>query len=241
MKAVILAAGRGTRMPEYTAQTPKALVSVGGVPILERILDAIQIVGIRDVVITTGHFSEKLKAFIASQKKFTEMNITYAFDPDYATTNYIASMWAARRLLDEDILLFHGDMVFDQHILEGIQKSKTSAVCVREGGKLPEKDFKARVQDGRVVEIGVDVFGPDACACMPIYKLRKADMGLWMTEIGKLVKAGDVLSYAEKGLNAASDRIHLAAFPCTMEDICMEVDTVEDLREAERLLSARNS
>ncbi len=237
MKAVILAAGRGTRMPEFTDRIPKALVPVKGIPVLERILDSLEHVNVKDVLITTGHFARQIEEFVRSKKKYENLRVTYSFNPQYADTNYIYSMWNAKEeLKDDDILLFHGDMVYDQHILNGIAASATSTVCIREGGKLPEKDFKGRVRDGRVIEIGVDVWGDDVHACMPVYKWLASDMKLWMEEIGKLVQAGDVTCYAEKAFNAISDKIILAPYRYTMDDVCMEVDTLEDVKLAEGLL-----
>jgi choline kinase len=237
MKALILAAGKGTRMPEYTNKHPKALVPVKGIPVLERILDSLLKTDVRDVVITTGHFADQIESFVASQKKYEDLHITFSFNPDFATTNYITSMWTAKKdLKGDDVVLFHGDMVFDQKILDGILSSKTSAVCIREGGELPQKDFKGRLKNGRVTEIGVNVWGDDVHACMPIYKWLAADFDAWMTEIGKLVAAGDTKSYAEKAFNAISDQIVLKPFIYTINDLCMEVDTMEDVKLAESLL-----
>lgn len=238
MKAVILAAGIGSRMPEYTSRMPKALVPVKGISVLERMLDALFSAGITDVLITIGHFADQIQKFVADHKKYESMSIKFSLSPDYATTNYITSLWNAREeILGNDILLFHGDMIFDQHILDSIVASKTSAVCIRDGGDLPEKDFKGRVIDGRVTEIGVDVWGEDAHACMPIYKILAKDMAVWMEGIGKLIKAGDTKCYAEKALNAVSDRIQLVPHVYTTADLCMEVDTAEDIKIAESLLS----
>ncbi len=237
MKAVILAAGKGIRMPEFTHRMPKALVPVKGVPVLERILDSLGPINVKDVLITTGHFAEQIEEFVRSRKKYEDLRVTYSFNPQYADTNYIYSMWSAREeMRGDDILLFHGDMVYDQHILNGIAASATSAVCIRSGGELPEKDFKGRVQNGRVTEIGVETWGDDVHACMPVYKWLASDMTLWMAEIGKLVQAGDVKCYAEKAFNAIFDTVFLAPYAYTMEDICMEVDTLEDVKLAESLL-----
>lgn len=239
MKAVILAAGRGTRMPEITKDIPKALVPVCGVPVLERILDSLLAINIRDVVITTGHFAEKIEEFVHSNKKYADLAVTYVFNPKFADTNYIYSMWIARDVLtDDDILLFHGDMVYDQHILEGIAASPVSAACIRKGGELPEKDFKGRVVGDRVMEIGVHVFGEDAYACMPIYKVLQSDMQRWMQEIGTFVVANDLRCYAENALNRITDAVRIVPHYYTVEDLCMEVDNLPDVQEAERRMSA---
>ena len=60
-KAVLLAAGRGTRLGELTANTPKPLLTVGGRPIIVHILDGLRRAGIEDITIVTGHLAEMLE------------------------------------------------------------------------------------------------------------------------------------------------------------------------------------
>ena len=94
MKALILASGLGTRLKPLTDDKPKTLIQVGGKELLARIADAIIENGIIDVVMTTGHFEEKLKAFMCSY--YPQLRVTYVNNPDYATTNYIYSQWLPR-------------------------------------------------------------------------------------------------------------------------------------------------
>ena len=70
MKALIFAAGLGTRLRPVTNTLPKALVSVGGVPMLQRVLLKIKDAGICDIVVNTHHFSEKIAGFIKNNDGF---------------------------------------------------------------------------------------------------------------------------------------------------------------------------
>jgi len=97
------------------------------------------------------------------------------------------------------------------------------------------KDFKARVKNGRVIEIGIDVFGPDCYACQPLYHLRKQDWNIWQLEIQKFCKNGNESVYAENALNEVSTTMELYPFDVDGR-LCMEIDNEADLEKAKQLL-----
>ncbi|MCF8364918.1 MAG: nucleotidyltransferase family protein [Bacteroidales bacterium] len=70
MKALILAAGLGTRLHQLTYNTPKALIEVGGKPMLERIIQNLKVAGVTKIIINLHHFPEKIKAFLATKEHF---------------------------------------------------------------------------------------------------------------------------------------------------------------------------
>lgn len=76
MKTVILAAGKGTRMKELTADIPKPLLRINNKPILEYILNKLKFIGIKDVLLIVGYLSEKIKDYFGDGKKFG-LNIYY--------------------------------------------------------------------------------------------------------------------------------------------------------------------
>jgi len=236
MKAVILAAGVGSRIAETAGNMPKPLVPVLGVPILGRIFEDLRNEGVTDVLITTGYEADQIKEY-AKGEAGHGLSITFVHNPKFSDTNYIYSLWLARGSLNDDLLLFHGDMLYDPSLLQTLLAPATSAVLVQREGELPQKDFKARVQNDRVTEIGVNVFGEDAHACMPIYRLLQADALRWMKRIDQYVQRGNVKSYAEDALNELLSDIHLAA-AYYQDELCMEVDTKADLQTAEKLLQS---
>src|ERR1043165_2119464 len=81
MKAMILAAGLGTRMKPFTDSHPKALVVVNGKTLLQRNIEYLAGFGIRDIIVNIHHFADKMKKFIAKNKGFGS-NITISDESD---------------------------------------------------------------------------------------------------------------------------------------------------------------
>ena len=79
-------------------------------------------------------------------------------------------------------------MVYDFKLMELIIKENKSCVLVKQSGDVPQKDFRARIENGLITKIGVDVFGKETRTCMPLYKLTESDYKEWLKEIEKFVK-----------------------------------------------------
>lgn len=156
------------------------------------------------------------------------MKFTFVNNPVYKETNYIYSMYLARQYLDDDILLLHGDLVIEPKVLNDLILEKHSTVTVDSMLPLPEKDFKAKLVDGRIKAVGIEFFGTDCVACQPAYKLLRADLAIWLNEIENFCKRGEVRVYAENALNRISDK--LALYPLELNNrLCNEVDNINDL------------
>ena len=120
MKAMIFAAGLGTRLRPLTDSQPKALVEVGGVPALQRVLERIREAGIRDVVVNVHHFPEKIRAFLRENSDFG-LNIAIS-DESARLLDTGGGLLAALPLLgdDEPVVLYNADIVSDFSIGEMI-------------------------------------------------------------------------------------------------------------------------
>jgi len=70
MKAMILAAGRGTRLQPLTQDRPKALVEISGIALLEHVIHRLKSFGFHDIVINVHHFPDQIIKFLESKKKF---------------------------------------------------------------------------------------------------------------------------------------------------------------------------
>ena len=220
MTVLILNSGRGVRMGNISK--PKCLTNIhDDETILSRQLRFLMDAGLSNIVITTGPFEDIVKRN-APKARFVNNH-------EYMTTNYIYSIYLARELLDDDLLLLHGDLVFEKSILESILQREDSCVIVQDVFPLPEKDFKAEIFDGKVTRIGVNIFD-NAKASQPLYKLRHSDWLLWLNEIIRFVEEGQVNCYAEDAL--PSDVL----YPHLSTSLCREIDTPEDLRQVKALL-----
>jgi len=233
MKALILNSGVGRRLHPLTKRIPKPLLVVGNNTILGHQLDSLLSCGVRDVIITTGPLENKLKSYMG--EKYSDVNASYVRNSRYRTTNYIYSMWLARGSIDDDIILLHGDLLFERTLLKKlIDKKFPNCVLVNKEIKPPKKDFKAVIKNNRVVKIGVEFFEKNAFFSAPLYKFSMSDFMLWLYEIGKAVKKGNLKIYAESVFNEISGKIFLHPL-FYAEEICMEIDTMEDLKTARSL------
>ena len=140
--------------------------------ILSRQLRQIVDAGIEEVVMTTGLFDGVLVKYCQGLE--LPLRFTFVKNPIYDKTNYIYSIYCAREYLDDDIVLMHGDLVFENEVFERVLASESSCMTVSSTLPLPEKDFKAQVVDGKVMKVGVDIFN-EAMEAQALYKLLRKD------------------------------------------------------------------
>lgn len=153
-KAIILAAGLGTRLRPYTDNLPKALVSIGGKPLLQRQIEVLNFCGISEVVVVAGHKFEK----------FSQTGARVILNPNYERSNMLASLFTADSEFDGDVVVSYGDIVYSHLILRSLLESKEEiAVSVDLNWRQywsqrmdrPELDAETlRLSSGRIVEIG---------------------------------------------------------------------------------------
>lgn len=213
-------------MGDLTAEYPKCMTEIpAGDTLLSRQLKLLTNVGIEEIVMTTGYSESALVNYCQGLE--LSAHITYVKNPDFMNTNYIYSIYCAKDYLNDDILLLHGDLVFEGMVLDRLLESETSCMVVSSTMELPKKDFKAVVYNGKIRQVGVDCFH-NAVAAQPLYKLRKDDWKVWLDRIISLCENGEVTHYAEDALNQVSDNFQL--YPMDIKDqLCREVDTPEDL------------
>lgn len=226
MKALILNSGMGSRMGVLTKEHPKCMTSISDTEtILSHQLRQLVKAGVNEVVMTTGLFDEVLVNYCES----LNLPLKYSFvkNPVYNQTNYIYSIYCARELLDDDIVLMHGDLVFEDAVLDMTLKSEVSSMTVSSTLPLPEKDFKAVITDGRIEKVGIEFFD-SAMAAQPLYKLNRKDWNVWLDSIVAFCENDTRKCYAENAFNVVSDRCLI--YPLDVKDmLCSEIDNPEDL------------
>lgn len=226
MKALILNSGMGSRMGVLTSEHPKCMTEISmNETILSRQLKLLTEVGVREVVMTTGLFDSVLVNYCYSLG--LPLRFTFVNNPIYKDTNYIYSIYCAREYLDDDILLMHGDLVFEYEVLERIVASSVSCMAVSSTLPLPEKDFKAVVRDGKVIKVGIEFFN-EAMEAQALYHLKRDDWRKWLDMIVKFCEEGNTKVYAENALNELNGSANIFALD-VQNLLCAEIDNPEDL------------
>ena len=110
MRAVILAAGKGTRMGKYTENLPKGMLNVNGKTLIERQTETLREAGINDIAIVTGY----------EHTKINYKGIKYFHNTKFDTTNMIESLMCAKEFIEgNDVLVCYSDILYtEKAILE---------------------------------------------------------------------------------------------------------------------------
>ena len=227
MKVLIFNSGTGSRMGKLTENKPKCLLDINGETILHRQLRLIEECGLKDVIITTGRYGKELEKEAAD---FPNMNVVFVNNPLYASTNYIYSMYLARDYINDDIIMLHGDLVFEKAVLERLAGNKKDSLClINPKAEKPLKDFKGRIEDGVLTEVSVDIADYNCYALQPMYKLLKRCILRWLEKVTEFAEAGKTGVYAENALNEISAELKIK--PLSYAGIFIsEIDTETDYR-----------
>lgn len=239
MIAIILAAGIGSRLMPLTKNIPKSLVKIyDDKTILDLEIDYILYQGIRKFIITVGYRAKKIRKHI--KKKYPELNVVFIENAKYDSTNCIYSLWLTKNVIDDDVLLLHGDLVLDRNLFQLLLKSKPrNSVLINEQIVPPKKDFKALIKNGVVKKIDINLKGNNVYYCAPIYELKYQSFMRWLKEIELFIKNGNTNSYAEDAFNTISEEIKLVPVFYS-KGFCMEIDLIHDLEKARKYFSLEN-
>ncbi|MDD3382095.1 MAG: iron-containing alcohol dehydrogenase [Bacilli bacterium] len=229
MKAFIFNSGSGSRMGDLTKSNPKALVKLANdEAILSRQIRLLKSCGINEIIISTGPFEDQIKDLT---KKFNKLKFSFIRNDKYNETNSIYSMYLAKDFIKEDdFIILHGDLVFDQKILEKLIFSKSRNVClINKKIDLPEKDFKGKIVNEKLKKISVSIFDKDCFALQPLYKFDSKTLELWHNEIEKFIKKDEVKVYAENALNNILDIVDVSYLDYDGNYV-EEIDNQDDLK-----------
>lgn len=149
--AVILAAGKGLRLNGACGGVPKCLLQIGGRSLIERQLDCIRRLGIRNIVVVVGFQSGRVAGACGAGIHFVE-------NPIFDRTNSLYSLWLARNELGGGFVVMNSDVLFHPALLRRLLESDYDdalLVSLQERNMPPlgEEEMKAKVQGDLLVEI----------------------------------------------------------------------------------------
>ncbi len=244
-KAIILAAGTGSRLGPFTEHTPKCLLPINGVPILHNMLTHLSSSGVEETVIVVGHIKEKVYDMVGDV--FNGMRISYIESDRYSTTNNIYSLWLARQHLTEDVVLLESDVFFERILLDHMfaKGNRNVAAVARHqswmSGTVVSLDKEGNIQalletrhQGPRFDYSV-VF-----KTLNIYLLRRSFLReQFVPRLETFINAGDVNQYYEAILHATAYSQQHSMTTLLCDDIkWFEVDDENDRLSAEYLFAS---
>ena len=183
MKAIILAAGRGSRLHPYTENTPKCLTELAGETLISRQIKTLRASGIHEIVIVTGFMAHKLVLPDTKQ----------VFNPFWATTNMVESLFCAKEFFDDDIFVSYSDIIYESRNLNALIASPhdVSVLVDRQWRVYWEHRFKDPLSDaeslimddeGCILDIGQKVANIDSIEAQYMGLMRFQNGGVQALE-----------------------------------------------------------
>lgn len=233
MKALIIAAGNGTRMQPVTKGRHKSLMPLLGLKIIDRVILGAKEAGITDFVIVTGYRSDEVKKTVGSGKKYG-VRIRYKENKDWEKANGL-SVYKAKNLLNENFMLLMSDHIFDPSILKELLQQ---SVCDKQSILAIDRKLdsvrdvsdttKVVLQNSTVKAIGKD---------LQIYDAYDTGIFLCTPYVFEALRKSTA-----KGKNSLSDGMRMLArenklkvFDVTGR-LWSDCDTYEDIKFAEKKL-----
>jgi histidinol-phosphate/aromatic aminotransferase/cobyric acid decarboxylase-like protein/GTP:adenosylcobinamide-phosphate guanylyltransferase len=129
MQALILAAGMGNRLGKYTKDNTKCMLEINGKKLIDYVLEMVQNVGIKKLVIVVGYKKENLIAHVG--KRYKDIEVEYIENPIYDKTNNIYSLFLAKdKLCEDDTILLESDLIFEEKILQKLVEDARPSLAV---------------------------------------------------------------------------------------------------------------
>lgn len=225
MKAIILAAGMGTRISKYIEEKPKCMVDLGGVTLLEYTVCLLNKKGISDITVVVGY---KANIIMDALK---DKNINFVVNPFYDVTNGIASMWFAKeKLTQEDTIIMSGDVYLEEEIINKLLKTDKNPVLLADSARKIEADYRYNYENGILKKFGKDLTVAETTGeCLGVAKLSGSYALHYKKHMEEMIENGIHSVWWENVLYdlATTENIYV-------EDICgafwAEVDFVEDYK-----------
>ncbi|WP_292469941.1 phosphocholine cytidylyltransferase family protein [Methanolobus sp.] len=236
--ALLLAAGKGSRLYPLTSDTPKCLTMVHEASILERLVINLKKQGFKRLVIVTGYQEKCIRDFLETRS--CGMTIDYIFSPLYATTNNIYSLWMARDIINEPFLLIESDLIFDESLLDGMCSPDRIAVGCMQPWMNGSTVTASRSHHVKKFQSGIA--GPLDEIRYKTVNIYSFSLPSWHSikeRLGQYISAGKVNDYYE---NVFAEMV--ADGSLSLETVSFdgkrwyEIDTIADLAKAEKLFSA---
>lgn len=237
-KALILAAGLGTRLAPITNDRPKSLVPVNGKPILLKQIENLKENGIVDITIVSGYRADTLEK--AVHELYPEISIVESVD--YATTNNMYSAYLGIKSMFPDgsirpFYMMNADVFYDACVIKALENDERQNLIVVDIGRYIEESMKVIEKDGRIITISKQITPEEALGCsIDVYKFG-ADGGSAFYEccVDYIEKQKELKKWSEVALNDALADVVFQT--CPLVGRWLEIDNREDLVAAEKLFS----
>lgn len=234
MKAVILAAGLGSRLRPITNEVPKCMVPVNGIRIIDKQIDNLVKNGVKDIYVVSGYKAEVLDSHLHEKYPF----ITVIPNDRYAETNNMYSLFLAeKQVKDEEFLLMNSDVYYDANIISGMLEGLNCSKIACDQSQYLEESMKITLCGGKINHISKKIAESDHYAVsIDVYRISAEDGRVLFAEVeDTILNRKDENSWTEVALDKVFDKTNFS--PYIIAGRWFEIDNHEDLAKAEKIFA----
>ena len=228
-QAIILAAGRGSRLGPATDGTPKCLIDVGGSTLLEHHIRALRDVGIKRICVVTGHESDQVRASL-------DATCDCLVNASFAETNSLYSLWLTRGCLSGGFMLMNCDVLAHPEVYRRVAEAQGCALAYDSSSGADPEHMKLQIIDGRLVTMSKMLDREIVCGeNVGILKFDAEGAQRLYREAHSLITTGARNTWAPAAVDGIARQINVNCIDI-VDLPWVEIDFAEDYAEAQRLV-----
>ncbi|MEJ6580296.1 MAG: phosphocholine cytidylyltransferase family protein [Akkermansiaceae bacterium] len=196
MKAIIMAAGISSRLEDINGNRPKCLIEMDGISLISRSVNLLASRGITDISVITGYKRELVRQELQSR-------VNYLHNPYFEVTNSIASLWLAKDLLHDDVILMNADLYYEPSVLDTALAQRGNAVMLSDSTRIDDADFRFGVLGNRILKTGNQLSNLETdCEYVGIVRIDQKFVNRFRKRLEMMIKSGDFKNWWEGVLYA---------------------------------------
>lgn len=232
MKAVILAAGLGTRLHPITNEVPKCMVPVKGIRIIDKQIDNLLSNGVEEIYVVDGYKAEVLTEHLKSNYP----QVHTVSNPRYAETNNMYSLYLTSKYVKgEEFILMNADVYFDSNIIAGMLQGENLSKIACDRSQYLEESMKITLDGEKINHISKKISEADYYAVsIDVYRISSEDSKVLFEEVEDTIEGRkDENSWTEVALDNIFPNTNFK--PYVIEGRWFEIDNHDDLHKAEEI------
>ena len=228
MKAIILAAGKSTRLYPITLTSPKCMLQVAGKKIIDHQISWLRHCDITDILVVTGYLNHMIEGHLND-------DVRYAHFPHYENANNLATLYSVRDELNDDVVILFSDVLLSVKLLYRCVNRSDHICLIVDSQNITDKTMRVIIEDDFIADIGGHIPVEQADAnFIGVAKFSVNAIHDLVIKMGELLKDDKYLhDYYTVALRDWSASAGKVSYIEVEQDPWVEIDTVEDYRRIE--------
>lgn len=228
MKAIILAAGKGSRLYPITLNKPKGLLEIGDETILDRLIRQFKTAGIDDILLVVGYQKEKLIENFGKTVRYSE----YA---DFAKTNNLHTLWSVKDELKGDVIITFADLILHNDVIDELMKSQYEITMTVDTSQVLDGTMRVEVEGNNLLSIKSTTVENASGNFIGISKLNTDGCRRLVDEMAELIN-GNYDDYYTLAIDKMARREEVIGCCDINGKLWREIDTKDEYDEVEAML-----